>query len=95
MVERIDKEKVFQMARMGFTRTAIAERLNCSERQVRRIIKDIESKKNIDLSKSEFNIADEDVEKALRELYSNFESAQTVANRFGISRQAILKGAIK
>jgi DNA-binding CsgD family transcriptional regulator len=87
---KIDCEVVFQMRRQGFTCVEVANRLKCSERQVRRISKQIEKDKNITF-KSSKSLKDKDVEIALRDFYSSFESSQETANRFGISRQAILK----
>ena len=88
----IDRERVFQMAKTGFTKTEVAKRLNCSVRQVNRIIKKIESDKNIKLIPN-FDLRDKDVEKAVRSMYRCYENDQQVANRFGIRRQSINKGA--
>lgn len=87
---KIDYEVVFQMRRMGFTCEVVAARLDCSARQVRRISKKIEREKNITFKPSR-ELKDKDVEMALRDYYSSRESSQETANRFGISRQAILK----
>lgn len=88
----IDREVVFQMLRTGFTKTEISNRLNCSRRQVTRIAKKIEADKNMKF-KSDFTLRDRDVELAMRSVYNIYEGGQQTANRFGISRQAIMKGA--
>lgn len=95
MARRIDRESVFQMARMGFTAQEIANRLNCSLRQVKRIKIEIQKSKNISLDarKQEYYklLKDPDCEDALRRVYMVTESAEKASKRFGVSRQAMLK----
>jgi len=90
MPQRIDREVVFQMAKTGFPKYLIAERLECSTKQVGRIVKEIETDKNIKLTKN-INLKDPEVEKACRAYYMKMESPEKVANRFGITKQALLK----
>ncbi len=87
----IDREKVFQMAKTGFTKTEIANRLGCSRRQVTRIVKRIEMDKNVKFSVN-YDLRDKDVENAVRGFCFAWEGGQATANRFGVSRQAIFKG---
>lgn len=80
MAARIDKNVITAMANTGFTRKQIAERLGCSERQVRRILGTANSRAVIPAA---------DTEDHLRNFYLAFETAPAVASRFAVSRQAI------
>ena len=86
MPKIIDKTRVIEMAIMGFAQVEIAKRLGCSCRQVRRIIK-----QNPDLGKSKNIKMDKIIEPALRQYFLAFESGERTAERFGLTRQAILK----
>lgn len=76
-------EQVIKMKKERLTNITIANRLNISVKTVQRILK----KHSIKIrGKNE-----PEVEKFKRDLYLNFESGGKVAERFGISRQAVLK----
>lgn len=86
MPKLIDKESVIKMAITGFTRVEIAKRLGCSERQVRRILKKhpvMEGEKGL--------VKDGEVESAMRIFFLKWESGERVGERFGVTRQAVLK----
>jgi hypothetical protein len=85
MPKLIDKNRVYEMKKMGFSNREISKRLNCSTRQLSRICK------GLVIDKSGLNVKDREVELSLRDLYLQYESGDKVAERFGISRQAILK----
>lgn len=76
------------MLREGFSKVEIAKRAGCSTKQVRRIERDVEETLNNNLP-----APDPETENELRKFYLKFESAERVSERFGVSRQAILKGA--
>jgi AraC-like DNA-binding protein len=79
MPKVINKQAVIEMKKQGFTCKQIAERLGCSERQVKRITKGMPRGKFID----------SETEKISREFLSAFMPGAAVALRFGVTRQAI------
>jgi transcriptional antiterminator len=83
----INKDSVVSMTKMGFTQKEIAERLGCSTRQIRRVLKEIGSSST---GNSRIDI-DQDTESTLREFMLTFSNGERAANSFGITRQAILK----
>jgi len=83
MPKIIDKNRVIKMANEGFTKVEIARRLECSERQVRRILNGYKPERS--------GIKDYEAEQAVRFFYLKWESGEQAAERFGITRQAILK----
>jgi len=98
----IDTNRLIKMIEMNFTQKEIARRLGCSTRQLRRKIKELNiDKKNtikpdsstsrLEKKSAPLRITKEN-ETALREFFCQFESGEQAAERFGITRQAILKG---
>ncbi len=85
MPKLIDKVRVAEMLGIGFTQAEIAKRLDCSDRQIRRI------RKRLNLKNSTKLVESEDHEFALRNFFLSFESGEKVAEKFGLTRQAILK----
>lgn len=79
------------MLRTGFPITIIAKRLKCSTRQIGRIKKEMETAKNKKFVR-QIELKDPEIEKALREYYLTMESAEKTADRFGITKQALIKG---
>jgi DNA invertase Pin-like site-specific DNA recombinase len=96
MPKQINHTAVIEMTKMGYNRNTIADRVKCSERQVRRIVKDFEERTNIKLDAdtcvAKGLIEDPEIETILRNVYSKFESPADTANKFGLTRQAIYKG---
>lgn len=80
----IDKHIVREMAAIGFSQKQIAERLQCSTRQVRRIAREL----NLTFDRSSI---DAETENVVREFCATFLSAADTARKFGITKQAILK----
>lgn len=81
----IDRERVEKMTLTGFPQIEIAQRLGCSARQVRRIQEELKVKKENTIKVTP------EIEPVLRTYYSMFESGEKTAQRFGVTRQAILK----
>lgn len=90
----IDRIRLAEMTKMNFTQKEMADRLGCSERQIRRIVKelDIDSSTTCLKERGTSLRVTKESEECLREFFCQFESGERTAERFGISRQAILKG---
>ncbi len=91
MNKKIDTDIVHAMLKQGFSQAEIARRLNCSSKQIGRI----EKRLSIETGQTfERNTALKvpEVEKALRSFFVKVESGDQVAQRFGISRQAVFQG---
>jgi len=84
MPKLIDKYRVMAMLKLGFTQKIIAQRCNCSTRQVRRY------KDYLKIYNPQ-KLTEKEIENSLRDFFLNFESGERVSERFGITRQAILK----
>lgn len=83
MNQKIDRQKVYWMLRTGWHPERIAERLDCSRRQVDRIKETIGFQPVYDL-------VDPENEQVLWNRYKDFgESFGKIALRFGRSRQAV------
>lgn len=84
--QKIDPHQIRLMARTGLSVKEISERLHCSEKQIRRIKKmhsiGIERHKKDSIIGTEY-------EKIMWAIYYQYESAGVVAQRFGVSRQAV------
>ena len=85
---KIDRYTLFKMKRQGFCNAEVARRLNCSTKQVGRIVREIEQDKNIDFV-NDPHLRNKDIEKTRIKFYLHFESESNVAQRFGLSRQTI------
>lgn len=88
---KINRNTVLLALQTGLSSTQIAERLKCSERQIRRIKKEFEEKKNRKF-KADPLLKDKGVEKAMREFYRNTEGPEKAAARFAITRQNFYTG---
>lgn len=85
MNKKLDHDQVVLMARTGIHPVAIAERLDCSRRQVDRILK-----KNNAPRDGYIKLKNEDSEKMLWLVYKDFgETDAKIARRFGVSRQYV------
>jgi len=83
----IDRTRVREMAEMGLTRKEIGRRLGCSERHVRRILSECKMN-NVECKMSKGAVrADE--HQCWRVAFAVFGSYSAVAQRFGVSRQAV------
>lgn len=80
---RLDHDQVALMIRTGFTAALIAERLDCSDRQVRRIA----VARDLDFAPDPAVGSDD--EPALRRFYARTEGVARAARRFGVSRQTV------
>jgi DNA invertase Pin-like site-specific DNA recombinase len=80
---RLDHDQVALMISTGFSAALVAERLDCSARQVRRIAV------SRGLTVEPDPTIGTDDEPALRRFYARSEGATRAARRFGVSRQTI------
>lgn len=83
MAKRIDVEIIKAMDTTGLSRKKIADVTGYSTRQLNRILGPVKDRK--------LSAIIESAEEQLREFYKEFETGTSAGNRFGISRQAILK----
>lgn len=85
MNKKLDHDQVVLMAKTGLHPVAIAVRLDCSRRQVDRILK-----KNNAPRDGYIKLNNEDTEKMLWLVYKDWgESDAKIARRFGVSRQYV------
>lgn len=86
MNRKLNYEQIKLMAETGFCKSQIADRLNCSYRQICRIAR----RRNIVFSKSAKRIIGSNDEYRLWRYYYSIDQSYTkTALRFGVSRQAI------
>ena len=83
MPKKLEHNKIIGMLELGFTIKETARRNNCSTKQVSRIAN------NNDIKVNKLNVKDPEVENSLRQLFNCFETGETTAARFGITRQAV------
>lgn len=81
MNRKVDVNQVRMMDESGLSRAEIARRLGVNERTVRRVLG----------PKAEPAYLDNEVEVAVRSFYGVFNGPAAVAERFGVTRQAIYK----
>lgn len=86
MNKKLDHDQVVLMAKTGLHPTLIADRLDCSRRQVDRILKS----EGAFTKKTRKELTDEHSEWEFYHFICN-ESCSRVAKRFGVSRQAVHK----
>ena len=84
---RIDRDRVISMRYNGLTQSEIAKRMECSERQIRRIIS--ECKMNNVECKMNKRTTMEDEHLCWRVAFNIDKSYSAIAKRFGVSRQAV------
>lgn len=82
----VDHNRVVAMAKVGITAVEIGRRLGCSERHVRRILKD----NNVDVSKNSL-VGTPDEPLLWSYIYKVEGNMSKVAYLFGVSRQAVHK----
>lgn len=86
MNKKLDHDQVVLMARTGLHPELIADRLDCSRRQVDRVLKS-QGASTFDFQK---HMPDEHSEWEFYHFICN-ESFSRIARRFGVSRQAVHK----